>query len=224
MDTNLLSIPFQPAYEMVVKNLKIQEDLEEEFREVYDACIAVARPKAVFTLVDVSHAENATLVGSQPFESRIMAVNMAKVNRAFPYAVTCGRELFELSEKSSDPLEKWWIDGISQLAMMAVSKELVSTLTQRYHLGKTAQMNPGSLEDFPLTCQKELFQLLGEGVGKIGVELTESCLMLPQKSVAGILYETEADFENCMLCPREHCPTRRAKFNPDIAQQTYHLS
>lgn len=223
MDARTISIPFPLEYDRALRALKPAEDLEEEFREVYDRCMAVARPKAAYTLAEVRHLPDATVVGDKSFSSRIMAVNMAEVNRAFPYVVTCGRELFDLSEQSRDPLEKWWIDGISQLAMISVTQELTRVVTERYHLGKSAQMNPGSLEDFPLVHQKEVFELLGAAAKEIGVELTESCLMLPQKSVAGILYETETDFENCMLCPRENCPTRRAKFDPAMAETTYHL-
>lgn len=42
----------------MVKALKIDSELEDEFRDIYEKCIAVARPKAVFCLVPV-HQEGA---------------------------------------------------------------------------------------------------------------------------------------------------------------------
>lgn len=48
--------------------------------------------------------------------------------------------------------------------------------------------------------------------------------MLPYKSVSGIAYETEATFENCMLCPRENCPTHRVPYDASTGAKTYHMS
>lgn len=53
MDMKFVSIPFRPAFADTVKALKIDSELEDEFRDIYEKCIAVARPKAVFCLVPV---------------------------------------------------------------------------------------------------------------------------------------------------------------------------
>jgi len=46
-------------------------------------------------------------------------------------------------------------------------------------------MNPGSLEDWPLTEQRVLFALLGDPQAAIGVRLTDSLLMCrPRRSLA----------------------------------------
>lgn len=58
MDMKFVSIPFRPAFADTVKALKIDSELEDEFRDIYEKCIAVARPKAVFCLVPV-HQEGA---------------------------------------------------------------------------------------------------------------------------------------------------------------------
>lgn len=119
MDMKFVSFPFRSAFADTVEALKIDSELEDEFRDIYEKCIAVARPKAVFCLVPV-HQEG--------------------------------------------------------------------------------------------------------GADEIGLELTDSCLMLPYKSVSGIAYEAEATFENCMLCPRENCPTRRAPYDASMGAKTYHMS
>lgn len=53
MDMKFVSIPFRPAFADTVKALKIDSELEDEFRDIYEKCIAVARTKAVFCLVPV---------------------------------------------------------------------------------------------------------------------------------------------------------------------------
>lgn len=223
MNAQIVAMPFQPSFEEAVAALRIDCELEEEFSDIYTACIAVARPKAVFCLEPVSRSEASTIIGSEEFSSQIMRINMQSIGRAFPYAVSCGRELYDLACSESDPLLHWWIDSFSQYAMRAVDKVMTSALVQKYRLGHTARMNPGSLSDFPITCQQSLFRLLGDGPRQIGLELTDSCLMLPYKSVSGIIYETDTAFENCMLCPREHCPTRRAPFQPGMSETIYHI-
>jgi len=82
-------------------------------------------------------------------------------------------------------------------------------------------MSPGSLADWPMEQQRQLFALLGDVRGRIGVELTESCLMIPIKSISGLLFPTEIRFESCQLCPREGCPGRRAEHDPVLWERRY---
>ncbi|MFW5768460.1 MAG: vitamin B12 dependent methionine synthase, partial [Spirochaetota bacterium] len=50
----------------------------------------------------------------------------------------------------------------------------------------------------------------------IGVTLTDSFLMMPNKTVSGIRFPNEVGFESCELCHREDCPGRRADFNQEL--------
>ena len=82
-------------------------------------------------------------------------------------------------------------------------------------------MNPGSLADWPLSEQRVLFALLGDTQDAIGVQLTSSLLMVPTKSVSGIIYPTAETFASCQLCPRRGCPNRRAAYDPQLFEQKY---
>ena len=55
----------------------------------------------------------------------------------------------------------------------------------------------------------------------IGVRLTETMLMVPNKSVSGFQFPTDVAFESCELCPREGCPGRRAIYNPELFDSHY---
>ena len=85
-------------------------------------------------------------------------------------------------------------------------------------------MKSVSLWPGPRQCSAWFRCIRRGGADEIGLELTDSCLMLPYKSVSGIAYETEATFENCMLCTRENCPTRRAPYDASMGAKTYHMS
>ncbi|MCG8400671.1 MAG: vitamin B12 dependent methionine synthase, partial [Firmicutes bacterium] len=71
--------------------------------------------------------------------------------------------------------------------------------------------------------QKKLFSILGDCSEKIGVELTDSLLMVPVKSISGIFFPAEAGFESCLLCPRADCPGRRAAYDPELYNSKYGL-
>lgn len=82
-------------------------------------------------------------------------------------------------------------------------------------------MAPGSgaADVWPITQQKTLFAIFGNVEELIGVKLTDSCLMIPIKSVSGIFFPTIAKFESCMLCPRDVCPRRRAPYDLEMVKR-----
>jgi hypothetical protein len=94
-------------------------------------------------------------------------------------------------------------------------------LTQKYALGKTSKMSPGAAaaDVWPIEQQKQLFSIFGNVEDLIGVKLTDSYLMVPNKSVSGIFFPTEIDFRSCQLCPREVCPGRSAPYDENLAKR-----
>jgi hypothetical protein len=75
-------------------------------------------------------------------------------------------------------------------------------------------MNPGSGDRnvWPIAQQRPLFSLFGDAEALIGVRLTDSFLMVPNKTVSGLFFPTEVPFESCQLCTRPDCPRRRARY------------
>ena len=92
---------------------------------------------------------------------------------------------------------------------------LGNRLAARHGLARRAAMHPGSgdRDVWPIEQQRELFALLGDVTGAVGVELTDTCLMLPNKTVSGVFYAAEVEFVTCALCHRAECPNRRAEFD-----------
>lgn len=82
MGMKFVSFPFRTTFADTVKALKTDSELEDEFRDIYEKCIAVARPKAVFCLVPVHQEGGETVIGTERFKSRIMQVNLQAVRRA----------------------------------------------------------------------------------------------------------------------------------------------
>ncbi len=92
-------------------------------------------------------------------------------------------------------------------------------LIKCYGLGKLSRMNPGDLEFWPITQQKELFSIFGDVKELIGVELTKSYVMVPTKSSSGICYSSETEFVDCKLCPMKRCHVRSAAYEPELVRK-----
>jgi len=225
MDTVILDqIDFDPSPERVLNKLRVKpgSHQDELVLSLLDEGRKIARPKAIYTIAGIDqHLDDGVILNGIQFKSKVMAVNLQKVHRVFPYLNSSGRELYDWSHSKEDLLERFYAEEISQMALRAAGNHLLSHLKDTYQIGKTSSLNPGSLPDWPITGQLALFQLLGDPLELIGVELTDSMLMLPNQSVSGIRYTSESDFWNCELCPRDQCSHRRAPYNESLLHEKY---
>jgi hypothetical protein len=218
------ALPFKVDLEQLKKNLRVKEGTEMvgKLGSMVQEAEKIASPKVCYRIayVESKGDDHVTIEGIR-FTSRILRVNLDKVFRVFPYVASCGRELEEWSQSVDGILEQFWAEEIKVLAVRGTIRYLHEYLTDRYQPGQMSRMNPGSLPDWPLSEQKPLFSLLGSGPATIGVQLKDSFLMTPVKSVSGIWFPTEEKFESCQLCQREKCPGRRAPFDPNLFDRKY---
>jgi hypothetical protein len=159
--------------------------------------------------------------GRARFVSKVLRANLDEVERVFPYVATCGRELDDIPLAANDIFAQFCRDTLKEMALHASITHLVSHLKESYALETLASLNPGSgdINVWPIEQQKELFAFFGNVQESIGVVLTDSCLMVPNKSVSGLLYPSEDGFQSCQLCHREKCPGRRAPFDPHLWEE-----
>lgn len=182
----------------------------------------ISKPKAYFceAFID-SKGEDHVVIQGITLSSRILRVNLDEVYRVFPYVATCGLELEDWSKSFDDLLGKFWADAIKGHALRLAFQFLDDYVLKRYGIKQLSHMNPGSLPDWPISEQGPLFTILGEGPKTIGIQLTDSFLMLPIKSVSGIYFPAEFSYENCLLCPREKCPGRKAAYDSSLYEKKY---
>jgi hypothetical protein len=60
---------------------------------------------------------------------------------------------------------------------------------------------------WPIRQQRGLFSLFGNVKALIGVELTKSYLIVPNKTVSGVRFPSEVDWRTCQVCQWEDCPS-----------------
>lgn len=220
-------IPFTVDRPALMKKLRVKEGSlsEKELNGLLAQAAVLAQPRALLMEAYVTaRGEEWVEIEGRRFQSRVLSVNLEQAHRVFPYLATCGPELHHWSEElkeCDDMLLSFWAEAIKEAALFCASQALDDYLKTRIHPGKTARMNPGSLADWPLEQQQVLFSLLGDTERSVGVQLTDSLLMLPNKTVSGIFYPTEIDFASCQLCPRENCPNRRAPYDPGLYASRY---
>jgi hypothetical protein len=222
--TILEGLPFQIDFEQLKKNLRVKEGTEMvgKLEGMAREAQKIARPKVCYRVAYVeSKGEDHLMADGVRFTSRVLRVNLDKVYRVFPFVASCGLELEEWSKSVEGILEQFWAEEIKVTAVRWAIRYLHEYLTDHYQPGKMSRMNPGSLPDWPLSEQKPLFTLLGNGPATIGVQLKDSFLMVPVKSVSGIWFPTEEKFESCQLCQREKCPGRRAPYEPELMERKY---
>ena len=193
--------------------------------ELVDQARQVAKPKAVCkqSYVEAKGQDTVTMDGVT-FTSAVLRANLDTAERVFPYVATCGRELDEIRPAPGDFVRQYWFDAIKAALLGSSVRHLNAHLLSKYALAKSSTMSPGSgdVTVWPIEQQQLLFSLLGNVQELIGVELTDSFLMIPNKSVSGIRFPTEIDFRSCQLCRRENCPSRSAPFDSELWRSLRH--
>jgi len=219
VDTNVLNdIPFQLDIAHLAHRLHIKKEsgYAKELERLAQTAQTIGRPKALYKAAFVdSRDDNHVVVEGVTLTSRVLRVNLEQAHRVFPFVATCGMELEEWARSIDDVLQRYWAETIKEIALRSALQAMNDHLAEHYRPGKTSAMSPGSLADWPIQEQRMLFTLLGDTQTAIGVYLTDSLLMIPTKSVSGIRFPTETDFESCRLCPRSTCPGRRAPYDPN---------
>ena len=189
-------------------------------QRLIDTATPLIKPKAAFKLCYIEKKlKDAVVVDGMRLKSRVLRKNLDPVERLFPYVVTIGANLEKAIRTIDHPLEKYYLYVIGNVALGAARKYLHEHLCTKFALDKISFMSPGSLPDWPLEAQNQLFQLLADVEDAIGVHLTPSLLMIPTKSVSGVYFQTEVSFLNCQLCQRGNCPGRRARYDEKRARE-----
>ncbi len=203
--------------EMLRKFAVTEDDDVALVQDMRREALAAARPKALYKVCYVENiAGDETVIDGNTFTSRILARNLSGIHRVYAYVVTCGQEIDAWARGDADFVMSVWKDMVKEMVLKAAVADFNRYLKAKYKTPGLSGMNPGSgnADTWPIAQQKNLFALLG-GARDVGVTLTDSCLMIPDKSVSGILFASDKTYVNCAVCRRERCPDRRVPYDPE---------
>lgn len=223
----LTEIPFELNRDLLMDQAHVEPGSGDagDFSALIDEALCIGNPKAAYTMAFIESREGDTVrIGGVAFTSRTLSRNLASIERVFPLVATCGNEMDKESPVKGDMVKEFWWDLIKTHLLSAANTYLNNHLQRKFRLNKTATMRPGSGDAvvWPIEQQRNLFTLLGDVEEAIGVVLTDSFLMIPNKTTSGILFPTEKDFRSCEVCHRENCPSRHAPFNKKLWDALQH--
>jgi len=197
-------------------NLKPQK-LGKEILKLFEKARPLIEPKAAYTSIRVSRFENdlVYLENGQTLRGVILADVLSSGQESIPYVATIGPKLENEVSQERSLLRSYLLDKIGDYALHKALAYLKSLSAERLadRRMSVSEFSPGTGtgELFGIQQQKPLFQILDRATTSIGVHLTPSLMMIPKKSVSGVLAATPQEYVACAYCPRR-CESRSTPF------------
>ncbi|MEA3416738.1 MAG: vitamin B12 dependent-methionine synthase activation domain-containing protein [Thermodesulfobacteriota bacterium] len=157
------------------------------------------------------------LRGGLSFNSSILAKVMKNCDNIVCFIATIGSDVDEkitLLSAKNHLSYAYILDTMGSTAIESMVDKFHKSTGELYRAkggGVTMRFSPGYC-DWPITEQKKLFRVLDSN--QMDIELTDSCLMQPRKSISGIfgVFNTNppaSTYNPCSDCRKKNCPTRR---------------
>jgi len=213
--------PVQLSLEETLAKLKIDGPRAEKLRanEIFKTALSLIHPTALYAPTSVTCRNGDTVsVGGVDLASRILARNLGRAETVFPYIVTIGEALEAEARASKNIVGQLLLDDLGNAALESSVNYLQSCISREYELKMISHMSPGQL-DWPMSQQSQLFSIFGNVENAIGVRLTGSLMMIPRKSVSGVMFPTETPFISCQLCQRQACFSRKALYDEAVGKE-----
>ena len=157
------------------------------------------------------------LEGGIRFSSGKISQYIKGASHVVIYLVTIGEEIenaASLETKGKEPLEGYLLDRLGSFAVESLAEAVENKIRKDYSILRKSvsrRYSPGYC-DWPIEEQRILNKIID--YSKIGVSLTESCMMNPKKSISAIVAVANKGVftksgSTCEICERKDCSYRR---------------
>lgn len=143
---------------------------------------STVHPKSIYRIFDCCVTENSLVIGETEFKSRRLAENLKGCTKVAVLAATVGTEGDRL-------LRTYSAEGARLVIMQAVLASKIEEICdsvqeniEKENGVKTRQRYSPGYFDLDISEQKKIFRLL-EITKRCGITLTDTCQMIPTKSV-----------------------------------------
>jgi hypothetical protein len=203
------------------KGRKLSPSLKKKIKKLKDKTNRIIKPRIHFKKHKIQEISRGgvQLATDTSLKSPKLSRTMRGSQEIVCFVGTIGRGIEKEIKKLVNKkrlAEAYVLDAMGSVLVEDLVDQFQSHLDQHYQThNKTVglRFSPGYC-DWPVTEQKKLFDLLEPQ--KAGVELTDSCLMQPRKSISGVfgLYPCETgqewgDYNPCWECKKLDCTARR---------------
>jgi len=155
--------------------------------------------------------------GSIIFESQVIASLLEQCEKAAVFVVTIGERLEEMAYRLAEDgliVQATVLDAIGSVAAEDVAEFVqgkVREIADDQGLAISQRFSPGYC-DWDIGQQSRI--LWAVDGDSMGIRLTDGCLMIPRKSISGIIGIGPRDgsvdnYNPCRTCDKHNCPGRR---------------
>ena len=219
-----IAINWRRVKETLMQKERISPASAEAIRSAADYSIKKASklvsPKALFLKKKVSalKADHIELDGDIKLSGKSLSRYIAGAECVYLFLVTIGPAIETEASglmNSSDGLTGYILDRVGSIAVEALAGEIEDSI-RREHEAKnksvSMRFSPGYC-DWPVVEQLELDKILS--FSKIGVKLTDGLMMIPRKSISGMVAIGPKGLfskakSQCGICKVKECSYRRA--------------
>ncbi|MCX7614137.1 MAG: hypothetical protein N2Z65_00100 [Clostridiales bacterium] len=222
MEQNVLTnIPLKITEADLLKKMHLDKSCDQRnlILRILSEALIIAAPKAMFRLAVVKQLKSDTVsIDGELIQSPYVLKILAEQEMVYPFVATCGKELDHWSKSKTDVFESYVCECIKDLVLGQCIKYVRIRLFAILQKGTLlSSISPGSHPLWPLEEGQELlFRLLTDVTEKTGVHLTERYLMSPVKSLSGIFFTTNKQYQSCAFCKKENCNERKEPFSIQI--------
>ena len=213
-EPKIIAPHFQANRAELLKKARLEKfpDILIEFDDFINKFASRLNPKAAFVQSKVSHIEKGSFfLSGIRFFSPVLSRFLSKGKTVFPFIATCGDELEDINLTDMDYMAPFWVDSLKETALQIATDSLKEQIRSQHNIEHLSAMSPGSADAsvWDIREQKQLFSLFGDTKKLIGVSLTPSYLMVPNKTISGVLFSTTETISDCRFCTRTDCNHRQ---------------
>jgi hypothetical protein len=192
--------------------------IESLVKEYADNICHLIEPSYSYVIRDVNSVRGARIFieGSVTFRSNVIARLLEHCPKVAVFVLTIGDRLGEIVRQLSREgfmVQAAVLDAIGSDAaetLAHVVQDIIRREAAAEGLGVSLRFSPGYC-DWRVSQQKMVFRAMAGD--SAGVRLTDGCLMVPQKSISGIIGIGPADrvesYNPCLTCNKRDCIGRR---------------
>jgi len=209
----LNQIGYEDDYVPSTRIMSLVDDYIENYHNLVESTYS-------YTFRDIESVEgdHVYLSDSIVLESKVISSLCKKCDKLAIFIMTIGSHLEEMVDYLSENglvLQATVLDAIGSGAadhMAGLIEDRIRNVATMHDQRISRRFSPGYC-DWNVNQQEMIFKLLNDDTA--GVSLTGECLMIPRKSVSGIIGigDTDSDVESfnpCITCVKDTCPGRRA--------------
>lgn len=195
---------------------EIPENVEELIKECERELEQAASPRAMWKEYPLTIEDHVLDMGFLQTRSRSLERNLRDCERVILFAATLGSQVDVLLHRYNIiQMSKAVVMQAASVAMLETfcdekNQELKNSYEAKgWYL--RPRFSPG-YGDFPLECQREIAPALEMGK-RIGINLTDTLLMMPSKSVTAVIGASRlprnCTVQGCEVCAKRDCAYRR---------------